>query len=222
MVETASSGCTSSTSSPDSGRIATPLFTVGVTETHCAPDLASAQARFAAEHALLARPGIDLALLARFAGAAEGLAFAANPVPDLGHRWIEAPHRLGAAIELALSRRPLLDWLAAVTGCDQISHIEGRVVETRLGGSDGLTWHSDTFDRALLGLTLHLADCDYEGGAFEVRDSVSRRQTFRHVGARAGDVVVFDIDPRCQHRVMPVTSGAARRVFTGWFVSARV
>lgn len=198
------------------------LFTIGLTETRCAAPVAAARGRFGAEHALLSRPGIEAGLLGGLRAAAGAAGFVSDPVVDLGHRWIERPHKVGAAIEVALARRPLLDWLEAVTGCGAISHIEGRLVETRPGGSDGLTWHSDTFERALLGLTLHLDDCAYEGGAFELRDAVSRAQTFRHAAARAGDVVVFDIDPRCQHRVMPVTGGAPRRVFTGWFVSARV
>ena len=163
MVGNAPPGCTSSKKPPEAPESASESaresgaawFTVGTVETHCAPDLALARARFGAEHALLARPGIDLALLGRFAAVGEGLAFVSNPVEELGHRWIEAPHRLGAAIELALSRRVLLDWLEGVTGCGRISHIEGRVVETRVGGqngqTDGLVWHSDTFDRALLG-----------------------------------------------------------------------
>ena len=217
---------TSSKCPPESGESLDSLFTVGVTDTLCSPDLAAARAEFARDHALLARPGIDPALLARFAAVGAALAFVSNPVEQLGHRWIEAPHRLGAGIELALSRRALLDWLEAVTGCGAISHIEGRVVETRVGGDDGpgdgLVWHSDTFDRALLGLTLHLGDAAYAGGGFELRDTASKAETFRHSGARAGDVVVFDIDPRCQHRVLPVLSGAPRRVFTGWFVSARI
>lgn len=226
MIKTTPPGCTSSTNSPELRESGGELFCVGVTETRCTPDLATARARFQRNHALLARPGIDPALRARFAAVGAEAAFVSNPVEQLGHRWIEAPHRLGAAIELALSRRALLDWLAAVTGCGAISHIEGRVVETRVGGmdepGDGLVWHSDTFDRALLGLTLHLGDAAYTGGGFELRDTASKAETFRHAEARAGDVVVFDIDPRCQHRVLPVLSGAPRRVFTGWFVSAPI
>ncbi len=197
-------------------------FSIGMVNTACAPDPGPAREQFAQQHALLARPGIERALVERFGQAAAALTFISDPVEDLGHRWIEKPHRLGAAIELALSRRPLLDWLEVVTGCGAISHIEGRVVETRPGGEDGLTWHTDTFDRALLGLTLHLADCTYEGGAFELREAENSVTTFVHDAAQAGDITVFDIDPRYHHRVLPVTGGTARRVFTGWFVSERI
>lgn len=197
-------------------------FRVGTTETHCDPAVAAARAAFTRGHALLSRPGIDLDLLGRLSAAAGAVEFASNEVEHLGHRWIEQPHRLGAGIELALARRSLLDWLEQVTGCGPLTHIEGRVVQTQAGGRDGLDWHSDTHDRAQLGLTLHLADCGYEGGAFEVRDTVSHAQTFEHSQARAGDVVVFDIDRHCQHRVAPIVSGTPRLVFTGWFMNGRL
>ena len=197
------------------------LFTIGPTQTLCAAPAAEARAAFVRSGALLSRPGIDAGLLGGLQRAAASAGFVSDPVVDLGHRWIERPHKVGAAVEVALARRPLLDWLEAVTGCGAITHLEGRLVQTRAGGEDGLVWHADTADRMVLGLTLHLFDCAYEGGEFDIRDARSKLPTFHHAQARGGDVVVFDIDTRFEHRVAPVLSGQPRTVFTGWFVNGR-
>ena len=72
------------------------------------------------------------------------------------------------------------------------------------------------------GLTLHLRPCQYEGGAFEMRDSKSKQPLFQHYPADPGDLLIFEVEPRSEHRVMPVESGQARLVFTGWFIASSV
>ena len=108
-----------------------------------------------------------------------------------------------------------------MTGCTADGRIEGRLVETRPGGEDQLSWHRDTMPNARyeFGITLHLRPCQYEGGAFEMRDRKSKQLLFRHDRAEPGDLLIFEVDARSEHRVMPVETGQPRLVFTGWFIA---
>jgi hypothetical protein len=175
---------------------------------------------FADDGALLFRDAVDPAVLTALVRASDQVEFVAEPVPQLGHRWIERPVRVGAAVETLINRPVLLDWLAAVSGRADVGRVQGRLVETRPGGNDGLSWHDDQIPDAQLGVTLHLRGQDYVGGSFELRRKGDADCRFRHDGARAGDLVLFTVDPGWEHRVQPISSGAARRVYTGWFMTS--
>jgi hypothetical protein len=196
-------------------------FTIGRTQTRIADPISKARAKFATQRALVCRPGVDKELLAMLTGASVRAAFRPQPVEGIGHRYVETPPLVGNAIQLALNRRELMDWLVAVTDCGPISHIEGRLVQTRPDGEDGLDWHRDTHANMVLGMAVHLADCACEGGAFELRERGASKLLFRHADAQAGDVAIFDIDNRFEHRVCRVVSGGPRTVFTGWFMAAK-
>ena len=205
----------------DTGAAGDGYFSIGRTTTRVADLIAKARAVFAAEHALLCRPGLDADLLALLAGFGARARFRPQTVEGVGHRLVETPPHAGAAIQLGLNRQELRDWLTAVADCGPLSHIEGRVVQTRPGGLDRLDWHRDTHANMRLGVTIHLADRCYEGGAFELRERGAPDLTFRHADPRAGDVVLFDIGDRFEHRVCPVAAGEPRLVFTGWFMAAQ-
>lgn len=196
-------------------------FSVGRTATRVASAIPRARASFAERHALLCRPGLDPELLAMLSVVCARARFSPRPVEGLGHRHVETPALAGAAIQLALNRKELKDWLSSVTGCGSLSHIEGRVVQSRAGGQDHLDWHKDSDANIGLGLTIHLTDCRYVGGAFELRQAGARELSFRHDQPKGGDIVLFDIDRRLEHRVCPVASGEPRLVFTGWFFKAK-
>jgi 2OG-Fe(II) oxygenase superfamily len=196
------------------------MFTIGKTATVVTAEVDASRARFGVQRALLARPGVAPELLSAIDALAARSRFVPQPVVELGHRHVEQPEIAGTAVKLALMRPTFLRWVEAVTGCGAIDRIDGRLVETRPGGEDQLDWHRDTIIDTALGITIHLGDQAYDGGAFELRDVDTSDMRFRHAGAQRGDVLLFDVDHRYEHRVMPVTSGAARRVFTGWFIRA--
>jgi hypothetical protein len=198
-----------------------PFFVVGKTGTQIFVDAQNTKPAYANQRALLCRDAIAPELLAQLASAASKTRFVSDPVEHLGHRWIESPSVIGAAIQLVLNRPVMLDWLTTVTGCTATGAIEGRLVETRPGGEDHLSWHRDTAPntRYEFGITLHLRPCQYEGGAFEMRDSKSKKPLFRHYPADRADLLIFEVDHRSEHRVMPVESGEPRLVFTGWFIA---
>jgi hypothetical protein len=196
-------------------------FSVGRTAIRIADAIPRARDRFAERHALLCRSGLDPELQAMLSAFCARARFRPQEVKELGHRFVELPAVAGAAIQLALNRKELKDWLASVTGCCSLSHIEGRVVQSRAGGQDHLDWHRDTHENIGLGMTIHLTDCRYEGGAFELREAGARELSFRHDQPKAGDIVLFDIDQRLEHRVCLIASGEPRLVFTGWFLKEK-
>lgn len=197
------------------------FFVVGKTETRMLVAADQIQPAYENKRALLCRNAVAPDLLNQLASAAGKARFVSDPVEHLGHRWIERPSIIGNAIQLVLNRPELIDWLKSVTGCTAKGAIEGRLVETRPGGEDHLSWHRDTVRGARyeFGITLHLRPCLYEGGAFEMRDSKSKQSLCRHYPADPGDLLIFEVDHRSEHRVMPVESGEPRLVFTGWFIA---
>lgn len=195
-------------------------FSIGRTGTRCSGSVEAASALFARDRALLSRPGVSDDLLTAIDALTARTGFVAQAVEGLGHRHIEKPELAGTAIKLALNRPEFIHWVQAVTGCGPVGRIEAMVVETRPGGADQLDWHNDTHAHIVLGVTIHLGAEPYAGGAFELRDVGADGVRFRHAGAQRGDVLLFDVDPAFDHRVMPVTAGAARRVFTGWLIAA--
>ena len=199
----------------------TSFFVIGKTETLIAVDPEQLKPAYGDLRALLCRNAIAPELLSQLANAAAKARFVSDPVEHLGHRWIERPSVIGTAIQLVLNRPAMLDWLKTVTGCTASGGIEGRLVESRPGGQDHLSWHRDTMPnvRYEFGITLHLRPCQYTGGAFEMRDSKSKQPLFRHYPADPGDLLIFEVDHRSEHRVMPVDSGEPRLVFTGWFIA---
>jgi 2OG-Fe(II) oxygenase superfamily len=198
-----------------------PYFVIGNTNTQIIADPEQIRPAYASQRALLCRNAIEPDLLARLAKASSNASFVSDTVDGIGHRWIERPSMVGAAIELVLNRPNMHGWFKAVTNCTKNGGIEGRLVETRLGGEDQLTWHNDTMvgTRYAFGLTLHLRPCLYQGGAFEMRDHISKQPVFEHVQANAGDLLIFEVNPRSEHRVTRVDSGEPRLVFTGWFIA---
>ncbi len=193
-------------------------FEIGKAHTVICPSADGAGTIFARQRALLCGDTFEGKFLSLLTQGCQNARFVSSPVKHLGHRWIEKPPRVGAAIEIALNRTPLLNWLKSVTGNPEIGRAEGRLVETRAGGVDQLTWHDDQIEGATLGITVHLRDCAYDGGQFELRDKASKRILFGHQNPRAADLLIFDIGSDLEHRVLPIQSGNARLVFTGWFI----
>lgn len=151
--------------------------------------------------------------------------FALDRIAGLGSREIEAPQRVGMALNLALSRPEMLCWVEQATGKRGLQKVDGRIVRTRAGAEDGLNWHNDEHETGgdvvrRLAITIGLSDEPYEGGAFELRKSGSADLLIAYHHLNAGTALLFDIDPGLEHRVRPVRSGGARRVFTGWFLGA--
>jgi hypothetical protein len=190
------------------------------TDVRAPPD-ALAQV-FLRHRAIECRDMLDPDLLASLLERCRRGSFVADHVDQLGWREVEAPQRVGAALNIMLSRPAFLRWIEAVTGRHDLRRVEGRVVQTRANGRDALDWHNDTHDDAAgarrLGITVNLSATAYEGGDFELRLAGTHAMVTRYRHDRAGTALIFDIAGDLEHRVLPVSSGGPRRVFTGWFV----
>lgn len=116
---------------------------------------------------------------------------------------------------MALARQPFFDWIAAVTGCPPVAHVEGVLARMKTGDTVG--WHRD----AALGIrhvamVIILSDTPHEGGRFELRRKSDGTPLMAHRGAPAGTLALFRIGEDLQHRVTPLTSGGPRLSFSAW------
>ena len=197
-------------------------FAIGAARTELFADPAPWAALFAEQRAIVCRDVFDAPLSARLMAAARVTQFREDEV-DLGTREVEEPQRVGGTINVLLQRPDLYRWLEAATGRTGLQGAEGRLVQTRAGAGDALDWHDDLGRPCrALGVTISLTDAAYSGGLFDMRrvgDPASTR-SFDH--ARAGTALIFDIGADIEHRVLPVSSGGPRRIFTGWFMREAV
>jgi hypothetical protein len=124
-------------------------------------------------------------------------------------------------ITLALKRAALLSWLEAMAGCGSLGNVEGRVVRALANNHDQLVWHDDLDEpRRRLAITINLSEQLYEGGLFELRDKRTHAVLASHLHLEPGTALIFDVARDIEHRVLPVTSGGPRCVYTGWFFTA--
>jgi len=193
-------------------------FTIGVTTTQLLQPPEAVRDEFARRRSILCHDAIEPGFLATLQGLCNRGGFMPDSVEGLGDREVEQPQRAGGAISLALQREGLRRWLEAATGCGPLGKVEGRVVQTRANGHDQLDWHNDLQDpRRRLAITANLSEAPYEGGLFQLRAVVTREMLTEHLHAERGTVLIFDISRDLEHRVLPLTRGGPRRVYTGWF-----
>lgn len=147
-----------------------------------------------------------------------------SDVAQPGHREVEAPQRAGRALNLVLSRPPILRWLEEVTGSGPLREIAGRVVQTVPRPGDELRWHDDRpghdpVDDRRLALVINLGSRPFTGGQFELRPK-GGELLLQHQHTVTGSMLVFRVREDLEHRVLPLTAGGPRRVFTGWAMGA--
>ncbi|MEO9129904.1 MAG: 2OG-Fe(II) oxygenase [Sphingomonas sp.] len=198
-----------------------PPFAVGALQTLLLAPPAVFAGEFAQRRAIACGGAIEPGLLKSLMSLCRDGSFTSDEVKGLGHREVESPQRAGRAITLALKRAALIGWLEGVTGCGRLGNVEGRVVRALANNHDQLVWHDDLDDpRRRLAITINLSEQPYEGGLFELRDKRTHDLLARHLHVEPGTALVFDVAPDIEHRVLPVTAGGPRCVYTGWFFIA--
>lgn len=197
------------------------LFVVGRVATELLEPAEACRDSFEACRSLVCPEAIELGFLAILRNLCNRSSFVPDTVENLGDREVERPRRAGGALTLALQRAGLLRWLEVATGCGALARVDGRVVQTRPNNRDQLDWHDDLNDPARrLAVTINLTETPYCGGAFELRDARTRELLTTHHHTDPGAMLVFDVARDLEHRVLPVTAGGPRRVYTGWFYKA--
>ena len=160
-------------------------------------------------------------LLAQLMAQAAAAGFIDDAVEYIGTREIETPQRVGGALSVLLGRPTLYRWLEAATGLPPIRAVNGRLVQTRANGSDELAWHDDLgTDERLLAVVINLSGDVYEGGRFDLRRGGEETPLFSQEHNLPGAMTVFAVRRGLEHRVLPLTSGGPRRVYTGWFLAS--
>jgi hypothetical protein len=92
----------------------------------------------------------------------------------------------------------------------------GRIYKLRSNNEDQINWHQDDWVKyRLLGFSLNLSKKTFEGGSFEIRELNSN--VIHSVHSNPGDLHIFKIDEKLEHRVLPVTGPTARMAYAGWF-----
>lgn len=173
---------------------------------------------FARYRAIACANAIEPDLLASLTRLCREGHFESDDVKDLGHREVESPQRAGRALTHVLKRADLFGWIERATGCGPLETIDGRVVRARANNHDQLLWHDDLdHPRRRLAITINLSERGYEGGVFELREKRTERLLATHHHLAPGTALIFDVDHDIEHRVLPVTSGGPRCVYTGWF-----
>jgi len=200
---------------------ARPVFAVEPYRTALLATPEAITAEFSKHRAIACSNAIEPGLLATLMRLCREGSFAPDEVEGLGHREVESPQRVGLSISLALKRGNLIDWVERVTGCGPLETVEGRVVRALANNHDQLLWHDDLDDpRRRLAITINLSEQTYEGGLFELREKSSRTLLASHHHLEPGTALIFDVAYDIEHRVLPVTSGGPRCVYTGWFFKA--
>lgn len=196
-------------------------FVIGAASTEILEPAENFRSRFATARSILCPEAIEPRFLATLSGLCDRGSFVPDTVENLGDREVERPQRAGGAITLALRRAGLMRWIEAATSCGPLASVEGRVVQARPNNHDRLDWHDDRHDpRRRLAVTVNLTESPYEGGLFELRTVHGHDVLTTHHHAAPGTMLVFDVAPDLEHRVLPVAAGGPRRVYTGWFIRA--
>lgn len=124
------------------------------------------------------------------------------------------PNATAAMLELLCNDAALLAAVEALTGC-AVSRFSGFVYRLAPGLGEH-HWHNDLVDGRRVAMSLNLGPAPYEGGLLQLRDRESTTILGEVANIVAGDAILFRIDARLQHRVLPVTAGV-KTAFAGWF-----
>lgn len=195
-------------------------FRIGTRQTELLLPPEACRADFERTRAIACADGLDPALLGLAMKLLGGASFVHDKVPGLGNREIEQAGRAGIALTFALGQSNLMQWLSDVTGCGPLAGMHGTVVQAVAGADHQLSWHDDGMDPLRrLAITINLSEAPYEGGTFELREKATHAPLLTHRHTEPGSVLIFQVAADIQHRILPITAGGPRRVYTGWFMA---
>ncbi len=148
-----------------------------------------------------------------------------------GSRYYKKSHK-GLALELcmrenAVSRlihffindEKIFQFVESVTGLKPIGCFHGRVYRMVPGEGHYHVWHSDWTHHRLLGLSINLSERAYKGGALQMRTLPKKKQCHEIFNTGFGDMILFRLGEKLEHRVTDVTGTVEKVAFAGWFSS---
>lgn len=192
----------------------------GAVRTGSAQAFADARARFDREHCLVLSGFVAPDLLGSLQRqlAAEGFAHKLNR--GIGTELRLPPGALSGGIEFLANDPVLFAAIQDLTGCPAIGCYRGRVYRMMPGADHASDWHSDLSGGRMITMSVNLSEDVFEGGDLQIRDADSRTVIahLRNVGF--GDAVIFRIDPRLEHQVLPLTGTVPRSAYAGWYLAS--
>ena len=113
----------------------------------------------------------------------------------------------------------LFQIIQQITRCGRIGCFTGRVYRMVPGCGHEGSWHRDTVEHRMIGLSINLSAGIYSGGIFQLRDNTSGQIVCQVANTGFGDGILFRIADHLAHRITTVEGTVPRTAFVGWFRS---
>lgn len=120
-------------------------------------------------------------------------------------------------LHFILNDEKLFQLIQKITGCGPIGCFNGRVYRMVPGLGHYHEWHSDLAHHRILGVSINLSPKVFQGGAFKLRNSKTRKSILEVVNTGFGDLLLFRLASDLEHRVSDIEGKAAKIAFAGWF-----
>jgi hypothetical protein len=129
------------------------------------------------------------------------------------------PGRALALLAFLANDPDLFQLVREISGCDRIGSFRGRLYRMLPRSDHHDSWHGDLIEGRMVAMNINLGTVPYSGGVLEIREHRSKRAVQRVANTRAGDAVIFRIDPSLEHRVTTVEGAVPKTAYVGFFCS---
>lgn len=177
------------------------------------------RAEFDQRHCLRLPRLLDPATLEWIQQRLEQAPFLENVHAGVGTEVALTRHNINGLLQFLANNPKLFGAIERITGCGRIGCFAGRIYRMVPGAGHHDSWHSDTIEHRLIGMSLNLSTAVYAGGVFQLRDSRTKQILCELPNTGSGDAILFRIADWLQHRITIVEGAAAKTAFAGWFKS---
>jgi hypothetical protein len=181
------------------------------------PDLDRLRAEFDRQHCIRLPGLLEPALLNFVRDRLEEAEFNERTHDDIGAELCLRHDVVLDLLHFLANDHKLFTLVQQLTGCDHIGCFVGRIYRMVPGSGHYDSWHSDTRDHRLIGLSLNLGTPGYEGGVFQLRERRSKDILCEVANTGSGDAILFRIAGDLIHQVTPVEGTTPKTAFAGWF-----
>lgn len=192
----------------------------GATRTGPPQAFADARAQFDREHCVVLHEFLAPDLLKTIQARLSEEGFAHKLNKGIGTELRLPSGALSGGIEFLANDPVVFGAIQDITGCPAIGCYRGRVYRMMPGAGHASDWHSDLSGGRMITMSVNLSEDVFEGGDLQIREAESRRVVahLRNVGL--GDAVIFRIDARLEHQVLPLTGSVPRSAYAGWYLAS--
>ena len=121
-------------------------------------------------------------------------------------------------IHFLLNNAMLFRLIERITQCKQVSGFAGRIYRNMPDAEHKLDWHDDTEDKTrIIAASMNLSRQKFSGGVFQIREKESKKILREVPCGNPGDMHIFEVSPKLQHRVTKTIGDFPRTAAAGWF-----